>query len=109
MTPNEILLVAGMALITFGVRYPMLVLVGRVQLPDSVARALRYVPVAVLTAICIPAMLYPKDNRVWLALDNPWLLAGVITILVSWRTRNLLLTIIVGMAAFLLLRALFSQ
>lgn len=107
MTTQEILLVAGMALITFGIRYPMLVLVGRVQLPPRVIAALRFVPVAVLTAICVPAMLLPKGTW-WVGLDNAWLLAGIVTVLVSWRTRNLLLTIVVGMAVFLGLRALLG-
>lgn len=107
MTPAEVLLVGGMALITFIIRYPMLVLVGRMELPAGVIAALKFVPVAVLTAICVPAMFMPRDT-LWLGLDNAWLLAGIITVLVSWRTRNLLLTIIVGMVVFLLLRALLN-
>ncbi|MEL6149567.1 MAG: AzlD domain-containing protein, partial [Chloroflexota bacterium] len=51
---EEFWLVLGMTAVTFGVRYPSLALVGRMQLPDSVIRALRYVPVAVLTAIIVP-------------------------------------------------------
>ncbi len=107
MTTNELLLVAGMALITFGIRYPMLVLVGRVQLPESVINALKFVPVAVLTAICVPAVLLPK-GELWIAPNNPWLLAGIVTILVSWRTKNLLLTIVVGMGSYLLLRVVLG-
>ena len=47
---NEVLLVAGMALVTFGVRYSVLVLVGRMPLPQPLVRALRFVPPAVLCA-----------------------------------------------------------
>ena len=107
MTTNELLLVAGMALITLGIRYPMLVLVGRVQLPESIINALKFVPVAVLTAICVPAVLLPK-GELWIAPNNPWLLAGIVTILVSWRTKNLLLTIVVGMGSYLLLRVVLG-
>lgn len=107
MTPNEILLVAGMALITFLIRYPMLVLVGRVQLPHGFINALKYVPVAVLIAICAPTILLPGGT---LALDprSPYLIGGIVTIVVAWRTRQLLLTILVGMGAFLLWRALLG-
>lgn len=101
---NELLLILGMALVTFGVRYPMLAIVGRLQLPDPLLRALRYVPVAVLTAITVPAMLMP-EGTIDIRLDNTYLIGGIIAALVAWRTKNLLLTIVVGMAAFLLWRA----
>ena len=102
---NELLLIIGMTAVTFGVRYPVLALVGRLQLPYRVIRALRYVPVAVLTAITVPAMLMP-DGEIALRPENAYLVAGIVAVLVSWRTKNLLLTILIGMGAFLLWRAL---
>ncbi|GIL11620.1 MAG: branched-chain amino acid ABC transporter [Chloroflexota bacterium] len=102
---DEWLLILGMALVTFGVRYPMLAVIGRLRLPDTALRALRYVPAAVLTAIVVPAVLMP-DGALELRLENAYLPGAVVAALVAWRTKNLLLTIIVGMGAFLLLRAL---
>jgi len=94
------LVIAGMALVTFGVRYPPLALAGRFDLPDPVIRALRYVPPAVLTAIVVPGVLMPQGELA-LRLDNAYLVAGIIAALVGWRTRNLLLTIMIGMLSFL--------
>jgi branched-subunit amino acid transport protein len=96
-----------MFLVTFAARYPLLVLVGRIKLPDSVTRALRYVPVAVLTAICATAVLIPKDT-LDISLTNAALIAAIVSILIAWRTKNLLLTIGVGMAVFLAWRALLT-
>lgn len=107
LTLNEALLIFGMFVVTFLARYPLLVLVGRIKLPDSVTRALRYVPVAVLTAICAPAVLMPK-NELDLRPQNAALIAAVVSILIAWRTKNLLLTIGGGMGVFLLWRALFG-
>ena len=104
---NEPLLIFGMMLVTFGVRYPVLAVVGRIRLPDSVIRALRYVPVVVLTAIIIPAMLF-QDGEVTVALDNAYLVAGIFSAAVAWRTRNLLWTIGLGMAFFLLWRGVLG-
>lgn len=98
---NEALLILGMTLVTFGVRYPPLALVGRLNLPPMVIRALRYVPVAVLTAIIVPAMLMPS-GAVNTGFDNAYLYAGIIAALIAWRTKNLLLTIGLGMLVFLL-------
>jgi branched-subunit amino acid transport protein len=105
MTAEEILLVLGMFAVTFGVRYVPLALMGGVQLPPAAIRALKYVPAAVLTAIIIPEVLIP-NREVRLALDSPYLLAAVVATLAAWRTKNMLLTIVLGMATFLLLRAI---
>jgi branched-subunit amino acid transport protein len=104
---NEALLVLGMALVTFGVRYPVLAIVGRVDLPPAVARALRYVPPAVLTAIVFPAALMPEGDLA-LGPDNPYLIGALAAGLVAWRARSLLATIGIGMAVFLIWRALIS-
>ena len=102
---NEALLVMGMALVTFLIRYPMLAIIGRVELPPVLIRALRFVPVAVLTGITIPAMLLPQGSFD-LNLSNAYLYAGIIAGVIAWRTKNLLLTIVLGMAIFMLWRTL---
>ncbi len=102
---NELLLIVGMALVTFAVRYPVLVLVGKIPLPDRVFRALRYVPPAVLAAIIVPAVLMP-DGSIDLTPNNSYLVAGIIAGVIAWRSKNLLLTIVSGMAIFLIWRIL---
>ena len=104
---NEVLLILGMALVTFAVRYPPLALVGRLELPERVIRALRYVPVAVLTAIIVPAVLMPQ-GELDLRLENAYLIAALTAVVVSWRTKNLLLTIVIGMGVFLVWRAVMG-
>lgn len=105
---KEASLIVGMALVTFAVRYPVMALVGKLELPDIAHRALRYVPPAVLTAIVVPGVLFTGD-RVNVSLDNSFLIAGIVAALVSWRTKNLLLTILVGMATLFAWRALTGQ
>lgn len=89
------LLVAG--LLTYAIRASFLVSVGRFHLSHTARRALRFVPVAVLTALIVPDLLV-QNERIVLGLDNHRLIAGLVAILVAWRTRNTLLTIGVGMA-----------
>lgn len=97
-------IIGGMALVTFLVRYPVLAAVGRVALPAPVLRALGYVPAAVLTAIIAPAVLRP-EGVLRLSPASPHLIGALAAALVSWRTRSLTLTIVIGMAVFLLWRA----
>lgn len=96
---NEFLLLLGMFLVTFGVRYPVLALVSRVKLPVIVEQSLKYVPPVVLMAIITPAVLMPDGNGFDLKISNAPLFASLIAVLVAWRTKNLLLTIVIGMAA----------
>lgn len=103
---NEVLLIAGMTAVTFLPRYGVLALLGRLEMPKPFFRALRYVPVTVLSAIIFPDLLL-KDNNLNLNLNNSFLAAGIVAALVSWRTKNMLLTIVVGMVTLWVWRAVF--
>jgi branched-subunit amino acid transport protein len=70
-----------------------------------VQQALRFVPPAVLTAIIVPELLY-RDGQIDVALTNVRLLAGLIAIVVAWRTKSALFTIGVGMIALWVLSAI---
>ena len=107
ITTQEIILITGMMLVTFAARYPVMVLVGRIQLPERAFKALRYVPVAVLTAITVPAALMPQ-GRVDTSLSNAYLYGAIMAGLIAWRTKNLLLTISGGMVLFFLWRFIFG-
>jgi len=96
-------LIAGMALVTYATRYTMIALLGRLTLPAWARRWLEFVPVAVLTAIIVPATLAPQGH-VDLSFNNHYAWAGLICALVAWRTRHTLATIIAGLAALWLLR-----
>ena len=105
---NLWLIIIGMGLVTFGIRFVPIVLLGRVEIPLIVQRALRFVPPAVLTAIIVPAMLYRAD-QIDLSLSNARLLAGLIAIGVAWRTKNPLITIGIGMIALWVLQSLMGH
>jgi branched-subunit amino acid transport protein len=99
------LTIAAAGLLTFLTRLSFIALLGRWQLPELLRRGLRYVPPAVLCAIIFPEVLMRNGNMA-LGWDNPRLLAGIIAALVGWYTRNIFLTIAVGMVSFYLIQAL---
>jgi branched-subunit amino acid transport protein len=90
-------------LITFGMRFSLIYLFGRFQIPEAMRRALHYVPPAVLSAIVFPE-LFLHEGTLDVSLANTRLLAGLIAILVAWITRNTLITILTGMLALFLLQ-----
>jgi branched-subunit amino acid transport protein len=105
MTAPEVQLITGMVLVTFLIRYPLLAVSGRLQLPPRLLQALNYVPPAVLTAIVVPIVLVEND-QLWVGLGNPRLVGAIAAVVVGLWRQQLLLTIVVGMGAFLLWQAL---
>lgn len=99
------LTIFGMAIVTYGVRLVPLTFLDEESLPVWARRGLAYVPIAVLSAIIAPAYL-PHEEWGQFTLDVR-LIAGLIAILVAYRTQNILVTIGIGMAAFVVLNALF--
>lgn len=104
---NLWLIIIGMGVVTFGTRLTPIVLLGRFEIPLLMQRALRFVPPAVLTAIIVPELLY-RNNQIDVSLTNLRLLAGLIAIVVAWRTKNALITIGVGMIALWVLSVLLK-
>lgn len=90
-------------LITFGMRFSLIYLFGRFQVPPTMRRALHYVPPAVLSAIIFPE-LFLSDGALNVSLSNIRLLAGLVAILTAWFSKNTLLTILVGMSVLFLLQ-----
>jgi len=82
---------------TFLLRLSFVGLAGRLSLPDPVARALRFVPAAVLSAIIVPAVFRTETGSLDLLLVAPRVLAALVAIAVAWRTRNILATLAAGM------------
>ncbi len=101
-----VMLLAGLA--TFATRLSFIYLLDKIKVPAWFQHALRFVPAAVLSAIILPELTNP-DGSLHLSWRNPQLLAGIVAILVAWRTKNVLLTITVGMLALLLIQLLFAH
>ena len=96
---SEYLTILGMMAVTFLARYPVLAFVSKIKLPTIILKGLKFVPAAVLTAIIIPAILL-DDQQIDISIHNSFLIASIIAGLTAWKSKNLLLTIIVGMSSF---------
>jgi len=105
MTIWMILVAAG--LLTYAIRLSFILLWGKIDVPTWLVRTLRFVPSAVLTAIVVPELILP-GGYLDVSPGNPRLIAGVLAILVAWRTRNIAFTILVGMGSLILLQSLPS-
>jgi len=97
---NYVILIFGMALVTYGIRAAVFVLGERLTFAPIVRTALGFVPVTVLTAIIVPMTVAPHGNGAELTWRNPQLVAAAVAIVVCAATRRALLTIAVSLAVF---------
>jgi branched-subunit amino acid transport protein len=95
-----IMLAAG--LITFAIRMSFIFIFERLTIPEWFIRSLQYVPAAVLSAILVPELVQwnGKFDPTW---NNPQIVAGLLAILVAWRTRSIIYTLLSGLVCFFLL------
>jgi branched-subunit amino acid transport protein len=101
MNQNAVLwTMIGMLAVTYIPRVLPVWLFTSKPLPPLVIAWLRYVPVAVLAALLLPALVITENNAVQ-ALDvsfgNLFLWAAIPTCIVAWKTRSLFGPVIVGM------------
>ena len=101
---NIWLAIIGMGIITYALRLGPILLMERIEIGGTARQALRFVPAAVLSAIIFPELLI-LGGTLDISLGNERLLAGLLAAIVAWRTKNVLWTIAVGMAALWLLQA----
>jgi branched-subunit amino acid transport protein len=99
---SYLIVIIGMALITWLIRAAVFVLGDRLVFPPLVRTALGFVPVTVLTAIIVPMAVSPHGAEVGAELTwrNPQLVGALAAVVVSALTRRPLLTIAVGLAVF---------
>jgi len=100
---NEFWLIFGMFVITFGIRFVMFAFAGKVSFPIWMQQSLKFVPPAVLTAIIVPAVVMP-EGVIDFSFNNVYLIAAIISVIISLITKSLLKTIFFGMLLFLCLK-----
>jgi len=98
------LTILGMGLVTYLTRLAPIWLFTRLTIPIWLRQAMRYVPTAVLTAIVFTEVLLPGGS-LDISIHNARLLSALLAAVVAWRTRNVLVTITVGMMALWILQA----
>ena len=95
-----IVILAGVG--TYVTRLSFIGILGDREIPGWVETPLRLVAPAVIAAIAIPEIVAPTGT-VDISVDNLRLLAGLVAIVVAWKTRSIGWTIGLGMPTLWLL------
>jgi branched chain amino acid efflux pump len=91
------LLIFAVGAITYGARLSFIALFARREMPPLLAEALKHVPVAMLTAIVVPAVAFMPPDTLRLDAGNAKLIAALVAGGVAWWRQSAVLTIAVGM------------
>ncbi len=102
MRTEILLIILGMALVTFATRFSCVALFQKNGMPAWLERWLKHIPSAVLTALIVPALLLPK-GQIDVSLGNHYLLAGIVAAVVAYKSRNIVATLLLGMGTMLAL------
>ena len=94
-------------LLTFSMRFVMFSDLAPKQIPGWLEEALSFVPVAVLTAIIVPAVIISPEGGLILA-GNSKLPAALVAVTAALVTRSVLTTIASGLGSFWVLEYLLS-
>lgn len=103
MHSNILLIIIGMAAVTFFTRYACLALFNHGGISARLAKWLKYVPTAILSALIAPALLLPTGS-LDVSINNHYLLAGAVAALTAYISRNVIATMGLGLAVMFALR-----
>ena len=90
---------------TFAMRASFIAAAHRLaEVPPWLDRILRQIPPAALASIVLPAIVRPEGT---IDLAQPRLAAGIFASLIAWKTRNVVLTLVLGMVGLIALEAIW--
>mgnify|MGYP002378665764 CR=1 FL=1 len=92
-------MIVGIGIMTFIIRFAPIALLARLELPAWLRQALPYVQPAVMAAIIAPPLFFAVGAPT-IVPDLPQIAAATFAALIAWRTRSILLTVVLGMLAF---------
>ncbi|MFI4887143.1 MAG: AzlD domain-containing protein [Burkholderiales bacterium] len=98
--------VAIVGLLNYLSRLSFIALFSKRHVPPLLARAFRYVPAAMLTALVLPMVVAAPGQDTWIAL--PKIIAAAIAGVVAFCTRSTLKTLGAGMVSLWALQVVWS-
>jgi branched-subunit amino acid transport protein len=98
---------AGMTAITFFCRYLFFSKTVQFELGPKVKRLLSFTAPSVMTAMWVPIVFLGHQTNGVDFITSPFLIAGIVTILLSLHINNTLAVVVMGMSVFAVLKVFF--
>ena len=101
-----IIIILGAMVVTYIPRMLPLVLLSKSKLPKKVEEFLDYIPIAILGSILFSTLIYRNDS-IDLSIDNEYLFAGILTVIVAKFVKRVDVIVIFGIIITIVLRFIF--
>ena len=98
MRHEILILILGMALVTFLPRFFPMAFLTRWTLPERVKKGLEYFPISILSAIVFPIFFFSGEGR--MEVQPHYLLSAIPVFIFSWKAKNLWGSVILGMVIY---------
>lgn len=102
MRAEIVVLILSLAAATYSTRVGSFLILRYTGIPEWLRTASRYIPVGVLSALVVPALIAP-EGTIDLSFANHYLIAGIAAASALRWKRNMLLALATGFAALTLL------
>lgn len=102
---SYIILIVGMGIVTYIPRMLPATVLSQKKLPDILIRFLNYIPAAVLSALLFPNVLV-TGHEINIGISNPLFITSLLTFPIAYKTKNMFLTVIIGMIIIIILNNL---
>ncbi len=98
MREETLVIIFGMAVVTFLPRFLPMAFLSRWVVPERVEVGLSYIPTAILSAIVFPILFFNGAGEV--AIEPHYLLSAVSVFIFSWKVKRLWASVILGMLVY---------
>lgn len=107
MVDNRVMItILGSAIVTYFTKFPLLVISGGNKIPEKLRKYLSFIAPAILTALIAPSI-FTVEGKLDLSINNYYLPAAVITVILAYFSKSMLASIIVGLSSVALMSWLF--
>jgi branched-subunit amino acid transport protein len=98
MKQENLLLILGMAVVTFIPRFIPMAFLSRRAIPENIKAGLEYIPVGILSAIVFPLIFF--DGPGAFAVQPRLLLSAIPVSVFGWKVRSLWGSVMLGMVVY---------
>ncbi|MEN9772587.1 MAG: hypothetical protein RJA58_1230 [Pseudomonadota bacterium] len=93
--------IVGLMVMTIVSRATLTLWPRRIDLPLRLQRALRFAPMAAITAVIVPSVLF-HQGELALAMNNPKIWAAVASLIGWWATRHMAGCLAAGLSVYVI-------
>lgn len=103
MSRQIVILIIGMAIVTYIPRFLPILLLSKKEISPSFSRWMSFIPVSIFSALVASDIFFWDDSLSVQPLENIKLIPSVLVLIVAYKTKSLLWSMIIGVTSMTVL------